>query len=88
MNLHYNKPRNLEHDPNLHAPHVSRILRCIGDRCNRTIVEYGRHIPETRHSRGLPEHVLELALQANAILVDAACIHHGGELYKHPTLTT
>jgi hypothetical protein len=62
---------------------VSRIVTCLsGAKCSRTIVEYFGAVPETRHSRGLPAEVMELAAQLPGVeVVRIPCDHHGGRTY-------
>lgn len=82
MRLDYNKPLNLALESE-HAVHASRVIRCAGtESCKRTIVEYGQHLPETRHAGGIPESTMKLAADAGAVIVDALCDRHGGQEYR------
>ncbi len=76
------KPKNILRNPE-DVQFVTRILQCASaTKCARTIVEYDGDIPETRHSEGLPGHILRQAeILPNIELVMVPCDHHGGEQY-------
>ena len=86
-NLLRRKPHDVVKDPS-DIDRVTRVIRCLSPDCMRTVVEYGLHAPETRHSQGLPESVMnKLAdLQPPIAIVEASCNHHGGIEYSRPKL--
>ena len=82
MRLDYDKALNLALHPE-HAEQASRIIRCVGTAgCDRTVVEYGPHVSETRHANGISELALKTAQAAGAVVVDGLCDHHGGVPYS------
>jgi hypothetical protein len=83
----YNKPYNIAHDP-ADADHVSRVIQCAASNCLRTVVEYGLHVPATKHAGGLQAPVLEKlqALEPPIPIIELPCNQHGGQIYERPKL--
>jgi|GEM_PF-5662237 len=78
-----NKPYNVECDP-ADVDKVTRIVMCPEETCHRALVNYGLHVRESRHNRGLAPEIIELVRATGRPVVEMACNHHGSEDYKLP----